>query len=557
MAGGSNASNVRIKDGAGTPVQASIFNGQGPNIIETTLTPALNSDSAQAAAPTQVTDALLDPGGLKNNGGPTQTIALVAVKRVNKTSTTMLNSTLVTVNTGQMSLGMIVAGTGVPAGTTIAAINSGTQITLSAKATQTSSSTLADMLSGSPAIGKADVSLAPATDQRGFARGSTPDLGAFQAVFTDNFTRPNSTNLGSNWTTVLGTMGISGNKAAGLTTPGLPYVVDLTQVNGISLLNAADSALVNVGTTGERYAGVFARRDAAGDMYVAMLGVNSAANPAGTPTAVLLFRFTPNLPGTQSGGWSFLAYKLLPTPPNTGSANLGLDVTGTGLSTTLHLYLNGTLMLTYLESQPPQVYGVSQHPLNNPGGVGLLSVKAGTTYGTFIAGLPGSVPQAQELAGSPLSGLGVASLTAVELSPIVTAAEARWESAGLTAAQKAQLQGLQFLVTGLAPGMLGEHVPGVIYLDPTADGWGWFVDPTPGQDEEYASKAGALAALPGSGAAGHVDLLTVVMHEMGHALGLPDWTTGSSNDSMAESLAVGVRRLPSPADIDAVFTGQL
>ena len=228
-------------------------------------------------------------------------------------------------------------------------------------------------------------------------------------------------------------------------------------------------------------------------------------------------------------------------------------MTGTGLATTLHLYLNGTLTLTFVESQTPQVYGVSQHPLNNPGGVGLLSVDAGTTYGTFIAGAPGWVPQAQELAGSPLSGLGVASLTAAELAPIVTAAEARWESAGLTAAQTAQLQGLQFIVTGLTPGMLGEYVPGVVYLDPKADGWGWFVDSTPGQDEEYASKVGVLAALPGSGAAGHVDLLTVVMHEMGHALGLPDWTTGSSNDLMAESLAAGVRRLPSLADVDAAF----
>ena len=341
-------------------------------------------------------------------------------------------------------------------------------------------------------------------------------------------------------------MGISGNHAAGES-----GVVDLAQVNGVSLLNTAVSAVVNVGTTGERYAGVFARRDASGNMYVAMLGVNSAGNPAGTPTAALLFRFTPGLAGTQSGGWSFLAYKVLPTPPNTGSANLGLDVTGTGLSTTLHLYLNGTLMLTYMESQTPQVYGVSQHSLNNPGGVGMLSVKAGTTYGTFIAGPAGSIPQAQELAGAPKSPLGVASLTAAELAPIVTAAEARWESAGLTAAQSVELQGLQFLVTSLSPGMLGEYVPGVIYLDPTADGWGWFVDSTPGQDEEYASTGSSLQALPGSGAAGHVDLLTVVMHEMGHALGLPDWTAGSNNDLMAESLAAGVRRLPGLADLVA------
>ena len=353
-------------------------------------------------------------------------------------------------------------------------------------------------------------------------------------------------------------MGISGNKAAGLTTPGVPYVVDLAQLNRMSLTNAADSALVNVGTTGERYAGVFARRDAAGDMYVAMLGVNTTGtphNPASTPTAALLFRFTPNLAGTTSGGWSFLVYTLLPTPPNTGSANLGLDVTGTDSATTLHLYLNGTLTLTFVESQAVAI-GVSQHPLNNPGGVGLLSVDAGTTYGNFIAGRPGSVPQAQELAGSPLSGLGVSSLTAAELAPIVTAAEAQWETAGLSAAEVAQLQGLRFVITSLSPGLLGEYVPGAISLDATADGWGWFVDPTPGQDEEYTSAGSELLALPGSAAAGHVDLLTVVMHEMGHALGLPDITAPGSADLMAEALATGLRRLPSLADIDASFASQ-
>ena len=376
--------------------------------------------------------------------------------------------------------------------------------------------------------------------------------------FTDTFHRANSSNLGSNWTTVLGTMGISSNMAVGLPTPSLSYVVDLAQVNNLSLTNAAASALVNVGTTGERYAGVFARRDAAGDMYVAMLGVNTTGtphNPAGTPTAALFFRFTPGLAGTINGGWSFLVYKLLPTPPNTGSANLGLDVTGTGLATTLHLYLNGVLTLTFVESQAVAI-GVSQHPLNNAGGVGLLSVDAGTTYGNFIAGLPGWVPQAQELAETPKSPLGVSSLTAEELAPIVTAAEARWESAGLSAPEVSQLQGLQFVITSLSPGLLGEYVPGVIYLDAIADGWGWFVDPTPGQDEEYAAKAGALAALPGSGAAGHVDLLTVVMHEMGHALGLPDITAPGSTDLMAEALATGLRRLPSMADIDAAFASQ-
>jgi hypothetical protein len=88
----------------------------------------------------------------------------------------------------------------------------------------------------------------------------------------------------------------------------------------------------------------------------------------------------------------------------------------------------------------------------------------------------------------------------------------------------------------LSSGILGEYVPGTIYLDATADGYGWFMDPT--------------ASPPAT----QVDLLTVVMHEMGHALGLPDITAPGSTDLMAQALAVGLRRLPSMADVDAAFT---
>jgi hypothetical protein len=99
------------------------------------------------------------------------------------------------------------------------------------------------------------------------------------------------------------------------------------------------------------------------------------------------------------------------------------------------------------------------------------------------------------------------------------------------------LQGLRFVVTTLSTGILGEYVPGAIYLDATADGYGWFLNPT------------------ASPAASQVDLLTVVMHEMGHALGLPDITTPGSTDLMTQALATGLRRSPSLADVDAAFAG--
>ena len=105
---------------------------------------------------------------------------------------------------------------------------------------------------------------------------------------------------------------------------------------------------------------------------------------------------------------------------------------------------------------------------------------------------------------------------------------------------------LHVSIGDLPPGWLGEYVSGSIILDPTAEGDGWFVDAT---DAAFALANGQETALPGSEAAGHVDGLTVVMHEMGHALGLPDETAGV----MSESLAPGTRNLPTPADVAAAF----
>jgi hypothetical protein len=50
-----------------------------------------------------------------------------------------------------------------------------------------------------------------------------------------------------------------------------------------------------------------------------------------------------------------------------------------------------------------------------------------------------------------------------------------------------------------------------------------------------------------------VDLLTAVLHEMGHLAGLPDRDAAAdSGDPMAEALAPGVRRTEA---LDQVFAG--
>ncbi|HPM85387.1 MAG TPA: matrixin family metalloprotease, partial [Candidatus Anammoximicrobium sp.] len=50
-----------------------------------------------------------------------------------------------------------------------------------------------------------------------------------------------------------------------------------------------------------------------------------------------------------------------------------------------------------------------------------------------------------------------------------------------------------------------------------------------------------------------MDLLTAVMHEMGHALGLAD--LDGDDALMAGVLQPGTRRLPTLADVDQVLAG--
>ena len=88
-------------------------------------------------------------------------------------------------------------------------------------------------------------------------------------------------------------------------------------------------------------------------------------------------------------------------------------------------------------------------------------------------------------------------------------------------------------------GQLAEYANGVITLDVNADGAGWFIDTTPADDREFAGRGGVLVARGGSAAAGQVDLLSVLSHEMGHAIGL-----GHGGGVMSEQLLAGQRATP-------------
>ena len=143
-------------------------------------------------------------------------------------------------------------------------------------------------------------------------------------------------------------------------------------------------------------------------------------------------------------------------------------------------------------------------------------------------------------------------LTQADLEPIVQEAIARWTDAGLSGAALSKMTNAQFTIANLSGAHLGETVGEQVYIDAKAAGYGWFVDSTPSQDEEFTASNGQLKAVDAR-AVDQIDLLTVVEHELGHVAGLEDLGPTSS-DLMDGTLGVGARRDVSSQDaIDALF----
>jgi len=167
----------------------------------------------------------------------------------------------------------------------------------------------------------------------------------------------------------------------------------------------------------------------------------------------------------------------------------------------------------------------------------------------LTATLPAHLSSGSSLSGNQGGGSprGVGSTDFLIPNDLIAQAEQSWVATLPTVA----IQPVTWKIVDLDAQQLASSLSGIISFDTDAAGLGWFIDPTPEDESEFeaTTSPSIFLAKLGTDAANHIDLLTVAIHEIGHVLGL-----GHSSDPyvMAPTLPVGVRRLPSGADIEAL-----
>lgn len=116
----------------------------------------------------------------------------------------------------------------------------------------------------------------------------------------------------------------------------------------------------------------------------------------------------------------------------------------------------------------------------------------------------------------------------------------------------ADLPGTYLALTRFERNQSGTIISSRVTIDQDAAGYGWFIDSTPGDSSEFGEQLNGWAerAATDRPAAGKIDLLTAIYHELGHVMGLDHVSSDiRAYDVMNPILQVGVRSLPSAFDL--------
>jgi hypothetical protein len=234
--------------------------------------------------------------------------------------------------------------------------------------------------------------------------------------------------------------------------------------------------------------------------------------------------------------------RLNTVPTAGGPLPAASEVTGTYLALVESVGSETGGILELVDTAPASANATAQLQSTNTG-------DAGANAGVSLIAGPIDVPPPL-LATSIGSGHGT-NLTDTELSSVVAAAIDRLATAGASNAQLAILNSVSFQIVDLAGAQLGSAGAGVVQIDINGAGWGYFVDDSPYDDSEFAILAagGGLQADEDSAAFGRIDVLTVVLHELGHILG---YDHGDEDGLLGATLETGVRH----TDLDALFADE-
>ncbi len=194
---------------------------------------------------------------------------------------------------------------------------------------------------------------------------------------------------------------------------------------------------------------------------------------------------------------------------------------------------------------------------DNNAGIFDDTVGSPPTYGAPAPATPTTPSLPLLIDPSSIAAESVRAINDAELISVVEAAANRWNALELTNAQQQALGNLSFALVDMEAGYLASAEPGLILIDSDAGGQGWFVDATPMDDLEFSVTASPthLYATDGAAAEG-IDLLTALMHEIGHALGYSDLYGSSHQDNLMHGhLGTGERLLPSEAYTELTLVG--